>query len=62
MAKRKRRNFTAEFKASVVLETLSGESLQAELCRRHNLNENQLSKWKHQLVENAAVLFESTDK
>ena len=35
MAKRKRRNFTPEFKAEVVLEALSGESSQAELCRRH---------------------------
>ena len=62
MAKRKRRNFTPEFKAEVVLEALSGESSQAELCRRHNLSEDQLSKWKQQLVENAAVLFESKDK
>ena len=35
MAKRKRRNFTPEFKAAVVLEALHGESSQAELCRRH---------------------------
>ena len=35
MAKRKRRTFTAEFKAEVVLEALTGESSQAELCRRH---------------------------
>ena len=33
MAKRKRRNFTPEFKAEVVLEALRGESSQAELCR-----------------------------
>ena len=38
MAKRKRRNFTPEFKAEVVLEALSGESSQAEVCRRHNTN------------------------
>ncbi len=39
MAKRKRRSFTStlEFKAEVVLETLSGDSSQAEICRRHNL-------------------------
>ena len=30
----KRRRFTAEFKAEVVLEALSGESSQVELCRR----------------------------
>ena len=58
----KRRRFTAEFKASVVLEALSGESSQAELCRRHNLSEDQLSKWKQQFLENASSLFESTDK
>ena len=58
----KRRTFTPEFKAELVLEVLSGATSQAELCRRHNLNENQLSQWKHQLVENASSLFESTDK
>ena len=62
MAKRKRRNFTPEFKAKVVLEALRGESSQAELCRRYNLSEDQLSKWKQQVVENVASLFASTDK
>ena len=36
----KRRRFTPKFKAEVVLEALSGESSQAELCRRYNLSEN----------------------
>ena len=58
----KRRRFTAEFKATVVLEALSGESSQVELCRRHNLSEDQLSKWKQQLLENAAAVFGSKDK
>ena len=62
MAKRKRRNFTPEFKAEVVLEALSSESSQAEVCRRHNISEKQLSKWKRQLLENAASLFESSGK
>ena len=63
MAKRKRRNFTPEFKAEVVLEALSGGSSQAEMCRKpHNLSDEQLSKWKRQLLENAATLFEPADK
>ena len=62
MAKRKRRNFTPEFKAAVVLEALRGETSQVELCRRYNLSEEQLSIWKQQVVENAASLFESRDK
>ena len=51
MAKRKRRRFTPEFKTEIVLEALRGESSQAELCRRHNLSEGQLSKWKQQVGE-----------
>ena len=35
MAKRKRRRFTPEFKAEVVLEALRGESSH---CRRHRLS------------------------
>ncbi len=58
----KRRKFTPEFKAEVVLEALSGETSQAEVCRRYNLSEQQLSKWKQQVVENVATLFASTDQ
>ena len=58
----KRRNFTPEFKAELVLEVFSGATSQAEVCRHHNLNENQLSQWKQQLLENAPMLFDSTDK
>ena len=51
-----------QFKAEVVIEVLTGHSSKAELCRKHNLSADQLSKWKHQLIQNAATLFESTDK
>ena len=60
MAKRTR--YTPEFKAEVVLEALCGDSSQAELCRRYNLSEQQLSKWKQQAIENFASLFGSQDK
>ena len=62
MAKRKRRTFTPEFKGKVVLEALSGETSQAELCRRYNLSEDQVSKWKQQVIENIGALFTSTDQ
>ena len=58
----KRRTFTPEFKAEVVLEALCGQTSQAELCRKHNISDVQLSKWKRQLLENAATLFEPNDK
>ncbi|RKU19789.1 hypothetical protein C6500_09695 [Candidatus Poribacteria bacterium] len=58
----KRRRFTPEFKAEVVLEALRGESSQAELCRRHNSVQDQLSKWKQQAVEHFSSLFTSADQ
>ena len=36
----KRRQFTSAFKTELVLEVISGATSQAELCRRHNLNED----------------------
>ena len=50
------------FRSELVFEVLSGATSQAEVCRRHNLNENQLSQWKRQLLENAPSLFASADK
>ena len=58
----KRRTFTPEFKAKVVLEALKGESSQAEVCQRHNLSADQVTKWKQQFLENAASLFASRAK
>ena len=58
----KRRDFTSAFKAKVVFEVLRGESSQTEVCRRRNLSEEQVSKWKQQFLENATSLFESKDK
>ncbi len=38
----KRRTFTPEFKAEVVIEALCGQTSQAELCRKHNISDVQL--------------------
>ena len=62
MAKRKQRPLTPEFKAKVVLEALNIENSEAEVCRRHNISEEQLSQWKQQFLENAASLFEPRSK
>ena len=60
--KRKRKRFTPEFKAKVVIEALDVESSAAEICRRYNITEAQLSQWKRQLRENMATLFEPNRK
>ena len=60
--KQKRKRFTPEFKAEVVIAALSGESSEAEICRQYNITEAQLSQWKRQFLENAATLFEPNRK
>ena len=60
--KRKRKRFTPEFKAKVVIEALNVESSEAEICRRHNITEAQLSQWKRQFLKNAATAFEPNRK
>lgn len=54
-----RRNFSAEFKAKVILEIISGSKSAAEVCREYNLKADLVSHWKNQLVANAAQVFES---
>jgi transposase-like protein len=58
----KRRKFSAEFKARVVLQLLSGEKTSAEICREHRLSAQQLSNWKRQFLENAPMIFENGRK
>ena len=54
----KRRSFTAEFKARVVLEIISGAKSQAEVAREHRLKPDLLARWKRQFLENAGSIFE----
>jgi transposase-like protein len=54
---RKRRAFSAEFKARVVLEVLSGAKTAAEVCREHQIKPQVFVAWKAQFLENAPQLF-----
>jgi transposase len=56
-----RRKFTAEFKAQVVLELLSGAKSSAELCREHQLAASVLSDWKALFLARAASVFETSE-
>ena len=53
-----RRQFTADFKAKVVLQLVSGEKTASELCRVHKLNPNLLNRWRSELIEQASSIFE----
>src|SRR5262245_13371034 len=62
MPRRKRRVFTAEFKAQVVLDLLSGRCSQAELCREHQLSPSLLALWKATFRERLPLLFEGAER
>ena len=54
---RKRRRFTAEFKARVALEALRERDSVQVIARRHELHPNQVSTWKRQLLEGLPEVF-----
>src|SRR5215475_7803733 len=56
-----RRQFTAEFKAQVVLELLSGAKSSAELCREHQIAASVLTDWKARFLARAASLFKESN-
>ena len=48
---RKRRTFTAEFKAKVALEAIKGRRTLAEIAQHYSVHPNQVSSWKRQALE-----------
>jgi transposase-like protein len=57
MPKRRRRAFTPQFKAQVVLEVLSGLKSQAEIARQHKLKSELVARWKDTALEGMETLF-----
>jgi transposase-like protein len=56
---RARRSFPAEFKAQIVLQLLSGEASQAELCRKHSIKPNLIANWKAAVLDRLPTVFEA---
>lgn len=55
----KKRTFTAEFKAKVVIELLKGEKELNQLASEHDIAPNQLRNWKSEFLANAANVFDN---
>ena len=48
-----RRKWQADEKLAIVLEGLKSEANVQEICRRHNINQNQYYKWRDQFLQGA---------
>ncbi len=60
--KRQRRTFSAEFKARVVLEVLTGQKTAAQVCREQQLQPDLLSRWKADFVTHASSVFAGDER
>jgi transposase len=54
---RPRRTFSAELKAQVVVDLLTGAATQAELSRKHNIKPQLLAFWKSAVLDRLPSLF-----
>ena len=56
----KRRRFTPEYKARIVLEILTeGKSISAA-SREYGIKDSVLSRWKQEFIERSPMLFENS--
>ena len=53
----RRRAFTPEFKARVVLEELTGVKDKADICREYRLRPQVFKRWLDEFVERAPEIF-----
>lgn len=58
----KRREFSGQFKAKVVMELLSNTKSSAEVCREYQLSSQLLGQWKATFVERAPQVFGDENK
>lgn len=52
-----RRKFSAEYKARLVLELLSGQRSAADIARKEHLKDTLLHEWRAQFLERAPTVF-----
>src|SRR5271157_5463026 len=58
MPARSRRSFSAEFKAKVVLELITGEKGLEQASREYEIKDSVLSRWRQEFLAKAVQVFE----
>ena len=59
---KKRRSFSAEFKAKVALEAPAGEKTLSELASKYQVHPNVISNWKKQAQQGMVDTFSGNQK
>jgi transposase-like protein len=54
---RNRKEYTAEYKAKIVLEVLKEEKTLSEIAAREGVNPNQIGNWKREFLNNTSRVF-----
>ena len=57
MPRKRRRNFTAEEKVSILREALVDRAAVSEVCESHGIQPSQFYTWQKELFENGAAAF-----
>jgi transposase len=53
----KRKNYTAEFKLKVVLESMQRDTTQEEVCKQFGISSSMIHRWKKDFQEHATEAF-----
>ena len=57
---KKRRTFTPEFKAQVVLDMITTPKSAAQASREYGIKDSVLSRWKQEFIERSPMLFDQS--
>ena len=58
MISTKRRKFTSEFRAQVVLEVITGKLSVPQAARKYKVKDNAIYEWRKAVLERLPLLFE----
>lgn len=60
--KRKRKQYSPAFKAKVALAAMGNEATIAELAAKYEVHPTMIGKWKRELIDGAAEMFDKDQK
>ena len=55
---RKRKQYSAQFKAKVAIEAIRGQKTTAELASQYEIHPTMINNWKRDLLDKASELFD----